>query len=729
MVFCRIILCSSLVWAEDPITRPKIALVLGGGGARGAAHVGVLKVLEEQRVPIDYIVGTSMGAIVAGLYVSGKSPEEMARIFDEIDWNGFFSDKPTDDYLPFRRKNDEQRLMNFETGYRKGKIILPRGFIAGQKLGFFLKRLTKDAAHIKDFDCLPIPFRAVATNIGSGEVYIFDHGNIADAMRASMSIPGAFSPIEVDGKILVDGGVVNNIPVDVAKKMGADIIIAVDVGPALDKPENLQSAVAIMMQALDILGSDDAKRQLALLDKDDIIVKPQVGGIAVGSFNKTPEAVTAGEQAARKIADSFAKYSISEKEYKEYLSRLRPADSDPMIVGFVEVSKPKKLSPETVKARIATHPGDSLDMRKWEKDLNRIYAMGDFEKIDYDVIEKDGQRGLYVKTKEKEWGPNYLRFGLNLNSDSTGNSEYTLLADFRMTQINSLGGEWRNTFGFGANTGIDSEFHQPLDVCNRFFIAPNFSIQRYLYDIYQEDHRIAEYRVDHNSAGINLGMNFCSYTQFKIGVKRGSIEAEPEVGGMALPEFESIQEGAFTAQILYDQFDSHIFPKHGSQAKAVLYVSDKKVGADFNYEKMELGFTRARTLSNKHTLVIAGEAGTSVDEDTPFYDQFTLGGFLSLSGYGEKQLRGMHRGLGRVIYYYTLGDDDAGIASNIHLGAAVEYGDVWNRRGDIDLDDMRLNGTVFVGMKTLLGPLYFGYGRAEGSTDGRIYLFLGQTFY
>ncbi|MCP4648496.1 MAG: BamA/TamA family outer membrane protein [PVC group bacterium] len=727
--FICLVLAVPVFAQEYVVTRPKIALVLGGGGARGAAHVGVLKVLEEQRVPVDYIVGTSMGALVAGLYVSGISPEEMETLFNEIDWDSLFKDKPTDDYLPFRLKGDEQRFMVLETGIKQGKIVLPRGFIAGQKLSFFLKKMTLPVSDIENFDQLPIPYRAVAADIGTGDAFIFDHGNIAEAMRASMTIPGVFSPVEIDGHVLVDGGVVNNVPIDVARDMGADIIIVVEVGPVLENTEKLKSAVAIMMQSLDILGKGDVQRKLALLSEDDILIQPDVGSIETGSFYQAPEAVITGEKAARKAENSFSKFGVSAKEYEAYLTRLRPEKKDPITIDFIEVANPEKLRPEIIKGRLSVKTGEELDLKRLQKDLTRVYAMGDFEKVEFDVVRRDSQRGLYIKTKEKEWGPDYLRFGLNLNSDSTGDSEYTALADYRMTQINSLGGEWRNIFQFGATTGLFSEFHQPLDVYNRFFIAPNFRIERYLSDVYENDDRVAEYRVDYHGAGVNLGVNVSSYTQFKMGLTRGSIEANSGIGGVALPEFNSIQEGAFTAKLIYDQLDSHIFPSRGIQSQLALYLSDKKLGADFNYEKLKFDLMKARTYYRKHTFVAGCEAGMSVDEDTPFYDQFTLGGFLSLSGYEENQLRAQHSGLGRLIYFYTLGDDASGVARNIHLGAALEYGNVWDDFDDIAFNDSRLSGTVFVGMKTMLGPLYFGYGLAEGYSDGRLYLFLGQTFY
>ncbi|KKM18782.1 hypothetical protein LCGC14_1662220, partial [marine sediment metagenome] len=238
---------------EDTLNRPKIGLVLGGGGARGAAHVGVLKVLEEYNVPIDYVVGTSMGSIVGGLYAAGMSPQEMEAIFNLVPWNDLFSDRPPEVLLPFRHKEDNQRLMAFELGVKDGKIVLPKGFIPGQKLGFLLQKLTLNVADIDNFDELPIPFRAVSADLATGEAVVHDHGSLNEAMRASMSIPGVFTPIEIDGRVLVDGGIVNNVPIEIARQIGADVIIAIDVGTPLSKVEDLKDMLDVTMQMIGIL--------------------------------------------------------------------------------------------------------------------------------------------------------------------------------------------------------------------------------------------------------------------------------------------------------------------------------------------------------------------------------------------------------------------------------------------------------------------------------------------
>ncbi|MFC1624531.1 patatin-like phospholipase family protein, partial [Candidatus Omnitrophota bacterium] len=323
--------------------RLKIGLVLGGGGARGAAHVGVLKVLKELRIPIDYIAGTSMGAIVGGLYASGLSPEEIEELLTTIDWRDLFTDRPSGKDLSFRQKGDRRRLFDFEWGLKKGRLVFPRGIIAGQKLGFLLKSMTLQVTDIEDFDLLPIPFRALATDIETGEVVVLGNGNLAESMRASMSIPGVFTPVEVDGQILVDGGAVKNLPIDVAKEMGADLIIAVNVGTSLAKREKLESAIDITIQVIGIMTLKSVKEQIALLGEKDLLITPRLGDISSSNFEKAEEIIQIGERTALGLTEDLKKYSVSMDEYKYFLARHGREDTESVKIDFVKVKEPARV--------------------------------------------------------------------------------------------------------------------------------------------------------------------------------------------------------------------------------------------------------------------------------------------------------------------------------------------------------------------------------------------------
>ncbi|MFC1508185.1 patatin-like phospholipase family protein [Candidatus Omnitrophota bacterium] len=705
--------------------RPKIGLVLGGGGARGAAHVGVLKVLEESRVPIDYIVGTSMGSVVGGLYASGYSPEEIGTLLSEVDWQDMFSDRPKENMLSFRNKEDLQRLAAFELGLKKGKIVFPAGIIAGQKLSFMLQKLTLHTIGIDHFDDLKIPYRAVAADAVTGEEVVFDRGNLGEAIRSSMSVPGAFPPVKVGGRLLIDGGLVKNVPVETAKEMGADIIIAVDVGSPMLKEEELNSLIDVTNQMLNILFMQNVEESLALLTDKDLLIRPELGEITSSDFMRAPEAIKLGEEGARESIDKIRRYSVGETDYKHYIAFKRKATEKPIKVDFVKVKKPARVHPKMIKERIKTKPGDELDIDKLEEDLTQVYAIGDFETVDFKIIEEEGKHGLFIDTKEKKWGPDYLRFGLNLHSDSEGANDYNLLLDYRKTQVNKYGAEWKVVGQVGQSQGVFTEFYQPLNLENYFFVAPHFGYERSIKDVYEGEYRIAEYRVDQLGGGIDVGMNFRSYAEARAGIISSVINAEPEVGETSLPDFSDINRAGFTGKIDYDQLDDHKFPTEGFKGEVNLFVSEEGLGADEKYKKLDFIFYKVRTYKDKHTFLVNINGGVSLDDNTPFYDEYTLGGFLSLSGLGRDQLWAKNVGSGKLLYYYKLAEME-GFASRIYLGASMEAGNAWDDKNDFGSHPI-LGGSIFLGIDTVLGPLYVAYGQAEGN-DGKAYLFLGQTF-
>jgi NTE family protein len=701
--------------------RPKIGLVLGGGGARGAAHVGVLKVLEENRVPIDLVVGTSMGAIVGGLYAAGMPPADIEETIENIDWVDIFKDRPSEEYLSFRNKKDLQRLVSVETGIKKGGLRLPRGVIAGQKLGFELKKLTLPVAHINDFDELSLPFRAVATDLRTGEVVVHEGGNLSEAIRSSMSIPGIFPPVEIDGRVLVDGFIVNNVPIEIAKDMGADIIIAVDVGGPLPEDAEFETFIDVTEQLLALLSRQNVEKSLSLLTDKDLLIRPDLGDIGTDSFTRTAEAIKRGETSSRKIAEMLGPYSVPENEYRHYLATHRQKVFREPVIDFVKVVGDNRVSDEAILGRVKTKRGTRLDLDKLKDDLTRVYSIDDFETVDFKIVKENGKNGLLIDPKEKPWGPNYLRFGLNLSNDTQGDSEYSVLFDHRMTQLNRLGGEWKNVAQFGGSYGFLTEFYQPLDRRDQFFVSPQFYYQRELNDVYQGDMRIAEYEAKYLRGGIGTGINFRSFAQVRADYLTGIVNAEPQIGGTGLPGFNEVKEGAIMLTLDYDQLDNHKFPKRGIKSFIAYFISDSSFGGDLDYEKMEIQLAKAKTFSQKHTLIWRAGAGFSPGKNTPFYDQFTLGGFLNLSGFGERQLRGQHKGILSLLYYY-------GFKGSLYLGGGLEYGNVWNERSDIDIDDGMTSGIIFAGLDTVIGPLYFGYAQAEGGPDGRFYLFLGKTF-
>jgi NTE family protein len=717
-----------LSFAEYQGRRPKIGLVLGGGGALGGAHLGVLKVLEENNIPIDYIVGTSMGSIIGGAYAGGMSPDEIEELLNSIDWANLFNDKPSRDEIPFRDKYDTRRLVNFEVGFDRNGVKLPKGAVAGQKLDFILEEVTVKLGTSNDFDNLQIPYRAVATDIETGESVTLSKGKLSEAIRASMSVPGAFSPVEIDGRVLVDGMLAKNVPIDVAKEMGADVIIAVDVGGELSGRDKLDSNIAVIMQMVGIFTKQNVDYQKSLLSDDDIFISANPGSdISPADFNKLMETVGAGERIAREYLDELKRYSISDQEYRAFVAKHRAAFKD-VKIDFVKIGSTGRANTNQVKSKVRTKPGKELDFKTLNGDLSRIYSIGDFENVDFSVVDEKGKKGLLIEGKEKSWGPHYLMFGVNIAENFRGDSYYTIGMQHQWRQVNRLGADWKNRVAFGRELGYRSLFYQPLDYDERFFVQPLFKIAQNYVDIYRDHDKITEYEVQEIYGAFEGGMNFGNVGQARGGLFWRGLTAEPHVKRFNIPEFNELFETGVHGRIDYDSMDNANFPRDGMLASADLYMPLEALGSDEDYKKLEFKFSKPVSYK-KHTILAHVSGGGNLGDHTPFYNQYTLGGFSSISGYKNNELRGEYYALSNILYYYNVMDFPSLIVSGLYVGGGVEAGNTWNRSRDIEFDDLLIGGKAFIGIDTIVGPLYAGYGVSEhGSDTGEFFLYLGRQF-
>ena len=471
--------------ADAAPRRSRIGLVLGGGGARGIAHVGVLKMLEELRVPVDCVAGTSMGSIIGGLYASGMTPEQMNETVQRIDWPAAFADGPPRADLPFRTKQQQRVLLTDKgVGMKNGSVQLPQGLLQGQNLLLLLEELSLPATNVHDFDQLKIPYRAVATNLVTGTPVVLKSGQLAKAMRASMSIPSALAPVELEGKLLVDGGVSNNVPVDVVRELcRPDVIIAVDVGAPLAPASELTSILSITNQLTSILTVRNAQQQINTLGRKDILITPDLKDISSIDFNRAPEAVQIGYAAAESQRSALSRLSVSPNAYQADLAaRPKLPDAYP-VVDFIRIKNNTRLADQVIESQLGVKPGDRLDPQQLNRNLNVIYGMGDFQQVNYSLVEENGKTGLVVEAQESYIGANTLNFGIFLGANMKGDSLFNVSAAYTMTQLNSLGGQWRSFVQIGGNIELETDFYQPLDADQEYFIDPFLSYQQYDLDV------------------------------------------------------------------------------------------------------------------------------------------------------------------------------------------------------------------------------------------------------
>jgi NTE family protein len=717
---------AAAVLADEP-ARPRVGLVLSGGGARGAAHVGVLNVLDEMRVPIDAIAGTSMGAVVGGLYASGMSAAEIDALVRSLNWQDAFQDRPPRAELGYRRKQDDRNfLVRYALGLTDKGFVLPRGLVQGQKLEQVLRNVTLPVAEIQRFDRLPIPFRAIATDLETGQAVLLDSGDLVTAMRASMSAPGLFAPVPRDGRLLVDGGLVENLPVDTARSMGVDVLIVVDVSFPLYARDELVSPLEVTNQAFAILIRSRTLEQRAKLNPADITIEPPLGRFPSADFGRVRQALQAGEQGARAVAGALAQLSLSETDYQAYLAARNPRAADLPEIEFVRAGPGSAEYEALVQATMRDLVGRQLDKELVRKKLSSLYALDRFETIDYGLIEDEGRAGLQLDLRRKSWGPNYVRVGLNLEDDFEGNSRYNAAVRLIATELNALGGEWLTDLQIGENPKFFTEFYQPLSLASRYFVAPQFDFEeRSVFELMGRE-RTAEYRVRNVQGGLDVGRELSNWGEFRVGLRRGTGRRRVLIGDPALPgnEFDS---GGFFTRFSYDKLDSIYFPRHGQQFEFEWRAEREGVGAEHSFDAFTSTWLVARSF-DRDSLIFWVDAGTTVDALATPENLFSLGGFLNLSGLPPGFLAGSHYGIARLMYYRRVGRGGEGVLDlPAYAGISLEAGNAWLRRQDVSSGDLRKNASLFFGLDSPLGPVYLATGYDEGG-DKAFYLFLGRTF-
>lgn len=702
-----------------------IGLVLGGGGARGAAHIGVLKVLERERVPICKIAGTSMGSIVGGFYAAGYTPKEIEAILASVNWQDVLDDDPPRDDFPMRRKNDTLRyLLDFRLGFRDGAIQLPRGVIQGQKLLLLLRRLTLHTWQVPDFDHLPIPFRAVATDIARGEPVIFDHGDLALAIRASMSVPAAFAPIRVDGRLLVDGGIVNNVPVDIAKAMGADRLIVVDVGAPLADESALNSPIAITMQMLDVLMKQRTQQVLSNMSPEDIKILPQLGDIGSAEFDRAMQAVPLGAEAAEAMVARLREWSLPPAAYADYVAHQRRLPMDAPTIAFLEVVKTRSRTPGYVERELTDVVDRPLDVARVERAIGGVYGLGNYERIVWNPIERDGQTGLQVTPVDKGWGPNFVTFGLQLTDDFEGRNSYQLGVEYTMTGLNRYGGEWRSRVEIGRVAGLRTEFFQPAGERGQYFAYPYLE-----YTAQDQTLRIgpqlsSEYRLRRANIGFDVGLDIGTHTQLYAGVQRAQASATLQVGDDAV--FQNVKEqlGAVRAGYVRDTLDHADFPGRGSRGEFRVIAQSPALGSAFSGQIVDLAWDKALTRGKQRFLL--GTRLHSIWGDPGLFDSLSpLGGFGNLSGYADRELLGGHSALFRSVWYQRLGEEGKLFSTPAYFGATLEAGNVYGTRERLlSLENLIYAGSLFVALDSPFGPIFLSYGRADTGASS-VYLNFG----
>jgi len=722
-------LLTSVLWAAEPAperrpgsSAPRIGVALSGGGARGLAHIGVLRVLDELRVPVHCITGTSMGAVVGGAFASGVSAAQMDDTVTKTDWNQVFSDRPPRAEVSTRRKiEDYKTLFAPEIGVSRDGLALPKGVLSGVSIESYFRLLTGPAS-ANDFGNLPVPFRAIAADIVTGEAVVLERGSISQAMRASMSVPGAMSPVEIEGRLLVDGGIVNNLPIDETRKLCADVVIAVNISTPPLRREEITSAVSVSLQLINLLGKANVDQQLKSLGDRDVLIEPQLGDISAGSFDRAADAIRIGENAARALAEKLKRYSLPPEQYAALRAQQNTGRAALGKVDEIRFEGLERSNPEVLRPLVQSQPGEPLSEERIAADLRRIYGRGDYESVGYRIAEEGGRRILLIQPREKTWGPDYLRFGVGLATDFSGLSPFNILASYRRTWMNRLGGEWLTELQIGNQPSLFTEFYQPINEGGHVFVAPYLRFGQVVEGVYSDGHRIADYKLKESRVGFDLGAVLGTWGEARVGPVLRRVEAKVETGSPVLPGLTEDASG-FAIRLYADQLDHAWFPRSGHRAIVNGYAGSKTLGAAREYQRLGANYTAVHSFG-AHTFNFNVAGGTDFNSNLPPYDGFSLGGPLNLSGYQIGEFSGRRMAFARMLYYnraFALPDL---LGSGLYFGASAEAGRV---KGSFvaPADSGKLySGSVFLGADTFLGPAYLGVGFGR---DGRhtVYLLLG----
>jgi len=707
-------------------TRPKVGLVLAGGGARGGAHVGVLKALEELRVPVDFIAGTSIGAIIGGFYASGMSVEEIETLIEELDWEAAFLETPPRPLKSFRRKRDDDLfLVEQKPGFNDREFDLPLGLVQGQVIDTILSNNTLRAAGIEDFDELPIPFRAVAADIVTGEAVVLGSGNLARALRASMSVPAVLSPIEIEGRLLVDGGIAMNMPIEVVREMGADVIIAVDVTSPLYSRDDLESVFDITAQLTSILTVRGVREQLEQLGSGDILLRPEFPPeFSSASFSQMSELIPLGYELTMR-EDALGGLAVEVAEFARSSNRSPAAEIPLPVVDFVRLNNNSNISDAVLERRLGEiEIGAPLDLEALGDTLDELYGLELYQNVRYALVDEAGRTGVEIELDERAWGPSYLQFGLELGTSTGRDPTFGVSASYLSTARNDRGGEWRATLALGDERELAADFHQPLGRRGAYFVAPSVGIGGRRVNVLSDDDVIASLRQQEAMLEIAAGREFGVWGEIRAGLRGGSGEIGVRVGDPALRPDQNFRTGEAFTRFAIDTVDSVAFPREGfiGSVEWIGSMADR-LSADADYDQIRVSANYAKTWS-RYTLVSTLRYDTTVNGTTPVYSIFELGGLFDLSGLDRNELTGQHAARIGGIFYRRLNDLAVLPA---FAGISLEYGGVWEDRSSIGSAGARVGGSVWIGVDSPIGPVYAAYGSAEGG-EGTFYLSLGRIF-
>jgi len=710
-IFC-IVLClllsSTALWSQQAADRPRLGVALQGGGAKGLAHIGVLQWFEEHHIPIDDLAGTSMGGLIGGLYATGQSPAELRRIVGGLDWVYLLGGVTPYRDLAFRRKEDLRAYPNnLELGLRNG-VQLPGGLSSGQPVRMLIDRYVLPYSDSESFDDLPIPFRCVGTDLVSGKSIVFQKGSLANALRATMSLPGIFSPVKEDGQILADGGLLNNLPTDVVKGMGADIVIGVHLTTGPVAPQNVSSFFQVAMGSSDVM--IDAN-ELRGIERADVLITVDLAGYSTMDFSRTQEIITKGYEAAQAHANILSRFALKDDEWNRYQKR-RDARLKTIVPvpQFFEVKGTSDLLAADIETELAPFVGQPLNPADLENLLTQQIGRGRFNSISYGLTKRDGKPGLLISVEEKDYAPPWVKPGVAIDGADPDNVQFSFGSRLTFSDIGSYRSEVRVDFAIGSTYSVSTEYFHPLTSTTNWFVAPYVDLSRSPLNLYLNNTFLAEYKLNQFEGGVDLGYSLDRFSEMRFGYEAGYESANRWIGSPLLGSLSG-RAGRTRARYAIDRLDNPVIPRSGTALLVDSGWTDANPGARTGFPTAELNFEQFHRISRPASLYFIAAGGTTFGHDQTGLPPFALGGPTRLAAYGINQFLTNQYFYFRGGYLRRLGRLPSVLGNSLYLDAHYELAKPYTSLNTIKLPN---DGVVGVVMQTFLGPVLIGGSVGEG---------------
>jgi NTE family protein len=683
----------------QPAPGQRIGLALGGGGALGLAHIGVLKWMEENHIPVDRVAGTSIGGIVGAMYAIGMSSVEIEKLAEHVDWGQVLLSEPSYSQLSYRRKQDRRNFqVSAALGLKHG-LRGPNGFSAGNGVGLLFDHLFFAESGISSFDDLAIPFRCVATDMLTGDAVVLHDGSLAQAVRASMAIPGVFTPVEIKGRILADGGMVQNIPVEVVRKMGADTVIAVDLRVPLGGPEELESLTGVLSRALSVVILQNERRSMALADANVIV---ETGNFAVDDYQRVRDLIRLGYSSAASQSAALLPYAISdEAQWQNYLAaRYARKRQSPGEVKVVMVEGGDADQNQRIQRHLRSVTEGPLDLKKLDAQLIRVAGQGQFDRLGYEGFTQDGVPALHVTAHEKSYGPPFVDLAVNVNGSGVAAFDFSAGARVTFMDVEHHGGEWRNDLLLGSSNLAATEFYQPMGATH-FFVAPYAFASKLARNAFSGQTRVAVFGDERAGGGFDIGYDSGRRSELRFGYEIFNGKLAPLIGSAGLPSLSG-STGEFRTRYVWAGQDSPSVPGTGTRIVATLSRVLQSPGLVHPIGQLDAETSTFFPLSEKTSLFLAASVGTTFHGSAGQFQLFSLGGPFRLGAYLPSEFVGNNYAYASIGFRRDLYHLPQLVGKKIYWGGWYEAGSAFN-----DPDSIVVRGTFNLGViaDTIVGPI------------------------